>query len=152
MGSPIHAHRDGSYSLRLDQDERAALASLLAEMREVVMSDDAATARLFPAAYGTDEERNAGWAALARDELIERRLQALDDSTEALGRKRLSGDELGALMRSLNDVRLVLGTMLDVSEDAPPRVHSEPQLQQLGLYEALTELVWACVEALGARL
>ena len=74
--------------------------------------------RLFPTAYHDDAERDREYQQLVRDELLDRRLAALDivDSHRSTA-DELDEAQLSAWMRRVNDLRLVLGTRLDVCED-----------------------------------
>ena len=79
--------------------------------------------RLFPAAYHQDEQHEQEYQRLMRDELLSSRLASLSLTSTLLERETssdnivLTADELDALMRSINSLRLVLGTLLDVDED-----------------------------------
>jgi hypothetical protein len=53
-----------------------------------------------------------------RDELIQRRLDSVAMLERTADAEQLTEEELGAWVRVLNDARLVLGTILDVSEDS----------------------------------
>ena len=63
-------------------------------------------------------------------------------------RDRLSEDELFAWMGAVNDLRLVLGTRLDVSEETDLAVDpSDPDAAAYGLYAYLGWLLELLVEA-----
>ena len=64
----------------------------------------------------------------------------------------LTEDELLAWLRSLNAVRLVLGTRLGVTEDSPGRFRGDDEARSLRLYGYLTWLEAAAVEALSTDL
>lgn len=147
------------YRIDLPVGERDVLASLLPQLRELLATDDPSLTRLFPTAYPDDPERDAGYRALVRDELLEKRFAALDvvQSTVAAlgdGPVEVDGDELSAWMRSINDLRLVLGTRLDVSED--DQHHGldpdDPDAPALALYDYLGMLVATIVDALSGDL
>lgn len=144
--------RDGTFTLRWRSGDREILAEGVDELRRLLTSDDPAIARLFPPPYGDDEERNAGWNVLARAELIERRIEALDTVARLMDDRRASAEELSALMRTVNDVRLVFGTRLDVTEDGPPPDMSESERRLWLVYEFLGEIVWEAVRALRSTL
>ena len=116
----IKRRRDGRIELRLGDAERDVLDHVLGQLRDALVADpdDPVLRRLFPPAYVDDPEKEAGFRALARDELLEARLAALDE-VEAVARRATDADaERGRVwMRSLNALRLVLGTRLDVTED-----------------------------------
>ena len=90
-------------------------------MRELLGSDDPVLQRLFPVAYPDDEDRETEYRLLVRDELRsshEAALTALEESADA---ERLDEEQLLAWMRAVNEVRLVLGTRLDVTEEGDER-------------------------------
>jgi hypothetical protein len=119
---PVRRARSGSYTLHLDDDEIGLVRRLLAELRALLTADpaeaDAITTRLFPTVHPDDPEQEAEYQRLMRDELVTSRLAALDTVDAALvSGERLDEAQLTAFMQSLNAVRLVLGTMLDVGDD-----------------------------------
>lgn len=140
----VTRHRDGSIEVRLDDDEREVLADVLGQLREAIVADtdDPLLARLFPPAYADDPEKEAGFRALARDELLEKHLAAIDDVEASLGERRLAPEQADAWMRAVNALRLVLGTRLDVREDDERRVEpDDPDAPAWWLYELLSALV-----------
>ena len=105
--------------------------------------------RLFPTAYPDDPDRDAGYQVFARDlELIEKRRAAVEVIRSTAEADVLTAEELGAWMGVLNDLRLVLGTMLDVSEDDHHIDVDNPDAEAHVLYQWLGELVHVMVEAL----
>ena len=155
FGTSFKRRRDGSIELRLSEEETAVLAHVTGQLREALVTDTDAPAlrRLFPPAYVEDEEKEAGFRALARDELLEARLAALDEVDAALAEPRMDADRAGSFMRSCNALRLVLGTRLDVSEDDEVRVDpDDPHAPAWALYYFLSSLVGEMVEALARDL
>ena len=63
------------------------------------------------------------------------------------GRVELTGEQADAWLAALNDVRLALGTALDVSEDMPEVVPDEdPRAGHIGVYHWLTFVQDALVQ------
>ena len=149
FGSRIKRKRDGTIELRLSEDEVEVLTHITGQLREALAADTDAPVlrRLFPPAYVDDEEKEAGFKALARDELLEARLAALDEVDAALADPRLDPDRAGSFMRSCNALRLVLGTRLDVSEDDHRVDPDDPDAPVWALYYFLSALVGEMVEA-----
>ncbi|HEV3478897.1 MAG TPA: DUF2017 family protein [Gaiellaceae bacterium] len=108
----------GDVRVALAPEEREALRELAGAVRELVGedTDDPSLRRLFPPAHD-DPELQAGYSELTRAQLKRGREQALDLLQETVDQDLLSADEADAWLRALNDVRLVLGTRLDVTED-----------------------------------
>jgi Domain of unknown function (DUF2017) len=112
--SPVRRTRRG-FQLRLSPQERQALRSLPAQLRELLERDDPSAARLFPPAYQDDPERNAEYEALVRDDLMAERLSSLQVMEETLDASTLTEDQMAHWLGSLNNLRLVLGTRLEVT-------------------------------------
>ena len=136
MSAPIR--RDGdAYVVELDPSMVAVIEGLCGEMETLLRDGSPLTERLFPPPYGDDEERNEGYAVLAGSELTENRLAALETVRGVLRTGRADEEEFQAWMRSLNDMRLVLGTMMGLTDEDPgvPRRPEHEQAHQV--YEFL---------------
>jgi Domain of unknown function (DUF2017) len=109
---------DGSIELGLSREERTLLVGLAAELRSLLDGEtgDPALRRLFPPAYD-DEGDERAYRDLMGGELLDGRREALELLARTAEQKRLSAEEADAWLRALNDLRLVLGTRLDVHED-----------------------------------
>lgn len=114
----IARNRDGTYAFRMGADEREVLKSLMPQLRELITERDSTAWRLFPNAYQDDREKAAEYEELVGDDLRQRRLEAIATVERTLQADTLSADELRAWMGATNDMRLVLGTRLDVTEDS----------------------------------
>jgi len=143
--------RDGGIELTLSRDERTLLASLATELREQLDGDtgDPTLRRLFPPAYD-DEAEERGYRELAGDSLLDGRREALELLAETVDRDRLSAEEADAWLRALNDLRLVLGTRLDVQEDtfAADLRPDDPNAAALAVYAYLSWIQEQLVAAL----
>ena len=118
---PVERIRNG-YRINLQPEERELVRRLLGELQTLLVgpSDNPALKRIFPAAYHLAEhaQQDAEYQRLMREELVASRLAAISAVDEALDAKPpLSESQVLALMQSLNGLRLVIGTVLDVSEE-----------------------------------
>jgi hypothetical protein len=149
-GRPIRRHRKGYFEVRLGTVDREFLRTLAQQMRELVSSEDPSLARLFPVAYPDDEDRQTEYRLLVQDELRTSHLGALAALEEHAGAERLDEPQLLAWMRALNEVRLVIGTRLDVTEegDERPLDATDPRWEAFAVYDYLTHLQGEIVEAL----
>jgi hypothetical protein len=155
MSRLVKRRRDGAIVLNLGDAERDVLSHVLGQLRDALVAnpDDEALRRLFPPAYTDDPEKEAGFRALARDELLESRLAAVDEVEATLDADTVDAERAGAWMRSLNALRLVLGTRLDVSEDDDREIDpDDPDAPARALYYFLSALVDELVDALAADL
>ena len=144
----------GRYQLRLRPNEKVLLAGLVQQLREQLLAstDDPSVRRLFPPAYPDDAERDAGYQVLTRDEMLEGRLRALDVVERTLEGNELDDAEMTAWMGTLNALRLVLGTRLDVDEEPRELEESDPLAPAYAVYEYLGWVLSQVVDALSADL
>jgi hypothetical protein len=148
---PIERTRRGDYRLRLSDAERALLRSLPEELLALLESDpgDPALRRLRPTAYEDDAGSEEEFRRLVGDELEEGRREALRLVVETSARESLTANELDTWLRALTDLRLALGTRLDVTEDTYAREirEDDPQAYELSVFAYLSWLQEAAVEA-----
>jgi Domain of unknown function (DUF2017) len=150
----VRRRAEGRYQVRLRPNERALVAELVVQLREQLLAstDDPSVRRLFPPAYPNDPEKDAGYQVLTRDELLEQRLAAIDVVERTLDGSDLDAGEMTAWMGTLNSLRLVLGTRLDVDEELPTIDPDDPLAPGYAAYEYLGWLLSQVVDALGADL
>ena len=152
-GRRIRRTRKGGFDLRLPESERQLVASLVGQLRGVLTAVDVAadpgTRRLFPSAYADDPGRDEEYRAMVHDDLLTARLAALDVVEETVGASTLDEAQLLAWMGAVNDLRLVLGTRLDVSEEsAHDPDPDDPDAPALAVYQYLSFLLETIVDAL----
>jgi uncharacterized protein DUF2017 len=126
----IH-HTAGGLALYFERAEGELLVQLLGDTADAMQSgaldaDDPVQQRLFPTAYRDDADAEQAFRELTesalRDERIERAERCTAEVAAARTRRRgleVVLDDEGAerWMRALNDVRLALGTRLEITED-----------------------------------
>ena len=151
----IERTREGEVRLRLPREERELLRSLPAQLRRLLdeAPEDPSLERLFPPAYD-DDESEAEYRRLMGDELLDGRRKALRVVEETLDRDRLSAEQAQAWLTALNDLRLVLGTRLDVRDETllAGLRPDDPRAPELAVYAYLSWLQEQLVEALEADL
>ncbi len=125
---------------------------------DVTTPDDPALARLFPDAYGddaaaaddfrryTESDLRAGKRVAASAALVQ--LQPL---LTGGGKLVLDRDEADAWLSWLNDIRLVLGTRLDVTEDEADLDPDDPSAQLMAIYGWLGWLQESLLSCLDPR-
>ena len=126
------------------------LRSLYDDLADLLVDpDDPAVRRLFPPAHA-DPESEEQYRLLVRDQLVSGRAEALDIVRATLSEKTLSAEEADAWLRGLNDLRLVLGTRLDVTEetDFERELDTSERGRELAIYAYLTWLQEQFIEAL----
>lgn len=148
----IKRTRRGKYLLRLPEGEREVLRSLPAQLRQLLSTDDASLRRLFPPAHADDPQANAEYTSLVRDDLMAERMARLELMETTIDAARLDEQELLAWLGVLNDLRLVLGTRLDVTEDMyeEEMPGDDPRAPAFELFRYLGFVEEQIVEALAA--
>jgi hypothetical protein len=157
MRGSFRRRADGSVDVRLSEQEAAAIRHVAGEVGEALADPGAeGLRRLFPPAYAEDPKREAEYAEMTRDDLVEQKRAAaravvgsIDAGTTRRGRwsASLPPDAATAWLTVINDARLMLGTKLDVTEemDHNPLPANHPQAQERNLYLYLSALEEALV-------
>ncbi len=132
------------------------LVSLAEELDEVLDSDSPDLTRLFPTAYADDPDMDAGYQILARGQLVDHRRAAIETVRESMDSKELDEEQLNSWMLVINDLRLVIGTRLDVSEDDELMFESpdpeDPNSYLTEVYRVLGFMLGDIVDALTGAL
>lgn len=113
--------------------------------------DDRVLARLLPDFTTEDADLAAGLRSIHEPKLIEAKDAAAALVLETLpatgGKIELTPEQADSWLAALNDVRLALGTALDVSEDMPDQLpDDDPRSQHVGVYHWLTFVQDALVQ------
>lgn len=141
------------------QDELAELTGM--KVGPSAAPDDPVLARLLPDFHRLDPDQPsreeidsaAALRSLHEPELIEAKAGVAAVVLRTLppdgGEVRLSLEQGDAWLSAINDVRLALGTALDVNEDMPDELPSDdPRSPHLGVYHWLTFLQESLVQAM----
>lgn len=164
MARQFRRHR-GVVEMRFEGGEVDLLRDLVTDLvRRLGGVDDTdpvvdpVLSRLFPDGYNDDPEAAAELRSLIQDDLRDGKIASaklvLESLTElpASGRLALDEDHSSSWLGTLNDLRLTLGTALDVTEetDLQPESGDEAQNFALGVYFFLGWLQECLVESLHA--
>jgi hypothetical protein len=158
---PFRSARGGDVVARLDPAEAGIVGLLLDQLEQLLDADavdvsgDPVIARLFPEGHRGDPEMAADYRELTESSLRSGKTDDLAMVRATLpdggGEVRLDPDQAAAWLRCTNDLRLALGTRLDISEDTePPEEIAGEEDQQLAVYYWLTVLQGSLVDALVA--
>ena len=157
----FRATRGGEVVAHLDPAEAGIVGLLLDQLEQLLVADaddvagDPVMDRLLPEGHRGDPDLAADYRELTESSL---RSGKTDDLAvvratlpEGGGEVRLDREQAGAWLRSSNDLRLALGTRLEITEDTePPDEIADEQDQQLAVYYWLTALQGSLVDALAA--
>jgi Domain of unknown function (DUF2017) len=151
--SRIRRTRRGTYRVELPDLERDLVRRLLPQLRQLLLddgADDGRTQRLHAPAYLDDDEANADYQRLMREDLVASRIAALDAVEASVDATELDEQQLMSWLGAVNNLRLVLGTMLDVSEELEIGALPDdaPDIEAYALYAYLSSLLGEIVDAL----
>lgn len=114
--------RRGDFLVRLTVAEREALRPMPGVLRQLLTDgdpkSDPALRRLFPAAYTDDAERSAEFAEMVSEDLKHQWISAIDTMEGTIDASRLSEEQVLGWLAAINDLRLVLGVRLDLTEES----------------------------------
>ena len=153
-GRRVRVRRSGTFELNLPPDERALLASLPRQLAETLAELDPhedvpdELRRLFPVAHPRDDQAERTYVSLVRGTLAREHREALEMLARTAEATELEASELEGWLTALNDLRLVLGVALDVTEDPPPPDPEDPRFAEWLCYHYLSLLQSEVVEAL----
>ena len=140
--------RGGKVGVRLDDTMRALLRQVSEELREVLLvDDDTQTRRLYPTAYPDDETLESGYQDMMHDQLLMQRLDGIDQLQATVEDEEISVEVADAWMSTINQVRLVLGTQLDVGESDLEISEDDPLATNYVVYQVLTHLLEELTQA-----
>jgi hypothetical protein len=139
------------FRFNLGRLERLVLQQTFDDLRVLLADRDPSTRRLFPKAYVDNPQQEAEYQRLVGDDLAQSQLDALDVVERSIDGSVISSAELEQWMRSVNAVRLVIGTQLDIAEDDELPARSDPAYPRYGVYEFLTELLDRIIDALASE-
>lgn len=158
---PFRAARSGELVARFEAAEVGILGLLLDQLEQLLtadrddVGDDPVLERLFPDGHRSDPAMAADYRGLTEASLRSGKSDDLATMRASLpmagGDVRLDADQAGAWLRTSNDLRLALGTRLDISEETePPEELADEADQQLAVYYWLTAVQASLVDALVA--
>ena len=151
--APVEAV-SGGWRINLDVEERHLLLRLMAELQALITGPDLheLLLRLFPVAYPDDEEKEAEYQLLMREELVASRLAAIESVSRTIDPVNadvlLDEGETIAFMQSINAIRLVLGSMLGITDDESADDADETDTPEHHLYDFLSWLLEWTVRSL----
>jgi hypothetical protein len=150
--------KGGDVVARLDPAEAGIVGLLLDQLEQLLaaeeddVTDDPVLTRLFPDGHRGDPRLAADYRDLTEASLRSGKTADLATVRATLpaggGEVRLDRDQAQAWLRTTNDLRLALGTRLDVTEDTePPDDITGDDDHQLAVYYWLTALQGSLVDA-----
>lgn len=133
------------------QDELAELTGITTGL--TTAPEDRVLARLLPDFHREDSALSGGMRSLHEPELLAEKDGVagvvLDTCPPNGGRIRLTDEQAQAWLTALNDVRLALGALLEVTDEMPDELPpDDPRAQHLGVYHWLTWVQESLIQTL----
>jgi len=163
----ISKKKGGGWTIWFAAGEISELEKLPDELRKVLTNPDfsrSVIARLFPQAYRHDPEREAEFQRLLRNDLLQRKLEGVEAFEKTLAARRetkkllgfslvqvdLAAEDLTLWMGFFHDMRLVIGTRLDITDQSwekgvDPR---NPRAEEFNLLHKLAYIEETIIQAL----
>ena len=163
----------GKLTLKLDDAELGVLSQLFEQMAELLehpeseagtdplakmlnmsgstqISEDPALARLFPDGYSDDEHASADFRRFTEQDLRAQKLAALTSVRDSLsgwtGKSSITAQQAQDWLKAINDLRLVLGTRLEITDEV--EMDFEADEPGIHLYNYLTYLQGTLIDCL----
>ena len=145
---------DGTFGWNLAKNERDVLTRVATEFRALLTaetpSSDPSLQRLFPPARTDDPVEELEYERKVGEGLLAAKLEQLEVLERCVTSRVLTEQDVLACMRAVNDLRLVLGTRLDVQEDSDPSdFAADPERRStFELYAYLSWLLESLIDAM----
>ena len=134
------------YKLDLHPQIRQLLSDLKQTTLDHIEEGSPAAKRIYPIAYSGSAEMEMDFEKLTRKPLMNHHRENLALFESSLSKSVLTQNEVLAWIGSLNDMRLVLGTALDLDEDQPSPSADDPNYEGYVIYDLLTYLQGVLIE------
>lgn len=151
---PVRRTRKGDFEIRLSDQERLLISDLVAQLTAVIDQEAAPEnpllRRLFPTAHPDNPDLESSYKEMVEGDLLDLRKEKLLLVTATLDQKSIDEAALFAWMGVINDLRLVIGTYLDVSEDDNQDTYGpgNPEADTYAIYQYLSYLLDSILDAL----
>ena len=150
----LRRRSDGTFGWDLAKNEREVLMHVAKDFRALLTtetpSSDPSLQRLFPPARTDDPVEELEYERKVGDSLLAAKLEQLTVLERCAGSRVLTEEDVLACMRAVNDLRLVMGTRLDVQEDSDPSdFAADPERRStFELYAYLSWLLESLIDAM----
>lgn len=144
------------FVVRLSRGVRGLLVELCQQSRALLSaedpSSDPAVSRLFPPAYPDDPLQNLEFETNLGAAPRSGKLEALDVVERTANASTLTEDELLAWIGVVNDLRLILGTRIEITEEATDDNFpaDDPRHETYRVYQFLGFVLQELLEGIGA--
>lgn len=148
---PIRRIGPELFENQLREEEIELLSLLPSLVEEAIEMNSPYVARMFPPTYPFDAVAQSKFEKTTGDSLVEKHKVMLEGFTSSLHNKQLNFADLAIWVGAINDIRLLLGTTLDVYEGMEPPDPSDPTYHNFVIYDYLAWLQGSILDFLGSQ-
>ncbi|MCL5077540.1 MAG: DUF2017 domain-containing protein [Actinobacteria bacterium] len=137
---------DDRFKIELADQVRQLLLDLKEMTLTHVVSESPIAKRIFPTAYNNSPEMELDFEKLTREPLMNHHQENLSLFERSLFKNEINQEEVLAWISALNNMRLILGTALDIQEDQEIPKETDPNYEGYLVYDLITYLQGALIE------
>lgn len=152
--APFAMIDEHTIDVRIDDRIQILLVNLAGQLRELLLIDDGdEIRRLYPTAYPDDDHHEKDYRAMVHDKLLMARLDAIEALEATIDAETITTEQADQWMSTINEIRLVLGTKLDVREDDDGLIDlDDPDAAGHQIYALLSSLLDALTDVRSLQL
>ncbi len=148
---PLRRLEDGRFQNLLHEEEKELLSVLPGLVNEAIDMNSPYVTRLFPPTYPFDAVAQSEFERISGDALVEQHRGLLNGFCVSIHKDEITQEELVTWVGALNDIRLLLGTALDVFEEMQRPNEDDPRFQDFVIFDYLTWLQGSILDFLAEQ-
>ncbi|MDA8372837.1 MAG: DUF2017 family protein [Actinomycetota bacterium] len=136
----------------LTDEEKELLGMLPGVVVEAIAAHSPYVTRLFPPTYPFDHTAQKEIEDVGSDSLAEEHRRILEGLADTVNKPVLTHQDLVVWVGAINDIRLLIGTALDVYEEMDRPGEDDPRFQDFVIFDYLTWLQGSLLAFLSGQL
>ena len=137
---PVRQIDENSFENLLTDEEKELLGMLPGVVVEAIESHSPYVTRLFPPTYPFDDAAQHEIEKVDPDSLADEHRRLLEGLAGSVTKAVLTHEDLVNWVGAINDIRLLIGTALDVYEEMERPGEDDPRFQDFVIFDYLTWL------------
>ena len=137
---PVRQIDENRFENLLTDEEKELLGMLPGVVVEAIESHSPYVTRLFPPTYPFDDAAQRDIEKADTDSLADAHRRLLEGLAASVTKPVLTHEDLANWVGAINDIRLLIGTALDVYEEMDRPGEDDPRFQDFVIFDYLTWL------------
>ena len=137
---PVRQIDENRFENLLTDEEKELLGMLPSVVVEAIESHSPYVTRLFPPTYPFDDAAQRDIEKADTDSLADAHRRLLEGLAASVTKPVLTHEDLANWVGAINDIRLLIGTALDVYEEMDRPGEDDPRFQDFVIFDYLTWL------------